>query len=234
MSHETQTRETRKGGRLIGILLAIVAAGGVVAFFVSGDHKPAPKKERSSEIVNITLPPPPPPPLPPPPPTPEPPEQEKKELVEEAIPAEANEEPEDKTPAPEAPPEALGTGITGDGPGTFGLGNRGEGGGSGQGPSGKGGGGSRFGRYQGMVERVLSSELRRNPALRKAQFRSDVSAWVDRTGRITRISLRNTSGDTGSADAVRAAYVGLQLHEAPPEGMPMPIRIRLTIRPPSS
>ena len=57
--------------------------------------------------------------------------------------------------------------------------------------------------------------------------------WTDETGRISRVELAGSTGDA-SLDAALENQVlpGLQLSEGPPEGMPMPILLRLTAQRP--
>ncbi len=58
--------------------------------------------------------------------------------------------------------------------------------------------------------------------------------WADGTGRIVKATL---AGSTGRADLDRALQneilTGLQLESAPPEGMPMPIVMRISARRPN-
>ena len=214
----------------IGILLGIVLLGGIVSFLMS-DAKPRRKAAPHENVVTITLPPPPPPPLPkvePPPPKEETPKEE--EMVEQE-PVPDNEPPPEA--APEAPPsDDLSTGIAGNGP-DMGLSRGGSGGNGKIGGTGKGGG-SRFGWYAAKVQTTIADALRRNSATRSATLSLQVRVWADATGRITRASLVGSSGNPAVDAAIRNQILtGLQLPEAPPAGMPMPINLRITARKPA-
>ncbi len=138
---------------------------------------------------------------------------------------------------PEAAPDtspAIGTNITGNGPPDgFGLGGNGKGqlGGSG---SGGRSGGSRFGWYANQISRSVSDALSLNPKTRNASFNIKVRIWSDGGGRITRAKLMEATGDPVVDAAIQNEVLnGFQLKEPPPEGMPMPIVMRLTARRPN-
>ena len=211
----------------IGILLAIVLLGGIASFLTSGGKtkKPGPRK---SEIVQITLPPPPPPPPPLPkvaPPPPKEVEQKEQEMIEQE-PVPDDEPPPDNTP-PEAPSDDLSTSIAGNGPGMEGLGG---GNGNGKiGGNGRKGGGSKFGWYAAKVQTSIAEALRRHPSTRNAKMVLQVRVWPDSNGRITRAQLVNSSGNPAVDQAIKNQILtGLQLPQAPPADMPIPIVLRIT------
>ena len=215
----------------IGIMLAIVVLGGVVSFLMSGgkSHRRAPARQ---DIVTITLPPPPPvTPPPPPPPQNEPPPPKDEEMVEQD-PVPDNEPPPEA--AQEAPPsEDLSTGIAGNGP-DMGLSRGGNGGNGKIGGTGKRGGGSRFGWYAAKVQTSIADALRRNSSTRNAILNLQVRVWADSNGRITRAQLVGTSGNPAVDGAIKNQILtGLQLPQAPPADMPMPITMRVTARKPA-
>lgn len=210
---------------VIGILLAVVLLGGVVSFMTNGgkSKKPAARK---SEIVEITLPPPPPPP--PPPPKIEPPKQEEPPKDEEMVeqePVPDDEPPPDDSP-PDTPSEDLSTGIAGNGP-DMGLSS---GGGNGKiGGSGRKGGGSKYGWYAAKVQSAIADALRRHPSTRNAKMLLQVRVWPDANGRITRAQLVGSSGNSAVDQAIKNQILtGLQLPQAPPADMPVPIVLRIT------
>lgn len=215
----------------IGLLLAVVLLGGIISFLTS-ESKPRRKAPVQQEVITITLPPPPPPPLPPPPPPlNEPPPPEEEEMMEQEA-VEDDEPPPEEAP-PEAPPsEDLSTGIAGNGP-DMGLTRGGSGNGK-IGGTGKQGGGSRFGWYAAKVQSTIADALRRNSSTRKAVLNLQVRIWADADGRITRAQLVGTSGDPAVDAALKNQILtGLQLPQAPPAGMPMPINLRITARKPA-
>lgn len=208
-------RRNRLGIIIAVIFLAILAL--LVSTMLHAGHAP----RRESDVVMIRLPPP-PPQTPPPPPTPE---QKMQDKEEEKINV-PEEKPKD---IPEKPPDEppIGTNIKGDGKGdNFGL--------SGSGGNGfGGGGGSRFDWYAGQVQRGVADALRNNSKTREATLSVKVRVWADATGRISRAELIGSTGDPALDQALRdQVLLGLQLSEGPPEGMPMPVLLRLTARRP--
>lgn len=149
--------------------------------------------------------------------------QQETEFVPEEAP-DSNPEPAAEDPAP-----ALGTGITGDGPPDgFGLGTKGGGGRPG-GIGGTGRGGSKYGAYAGKIQRTIVDALKAHRKTRSASVAVKVRVWADATGRITRVALGGTTGDPKLDAALRdEVLTGLQLPEPPPDGMPMPIVMRIT------
>jgi TonB family protein len=220
---------------IVGISLVVVGAGVWMAFF----GKSEPKKSRSSaSIVNITLPPPPPPP-PTPVPTPPPPQEPVEQPVNPDTPEFVEETQPDSAPEPqEAPPaEALGSNIQGDGPpdgfGLTGRGGNGLIGGTGTG-KGTGGGGSKYGAYAGKVQRAVADALRSHKKVKTASLTIQVRVWADATGRITRVRLAQSTGDAELDRAIsEEALANIQLPEAPPADMPMPIVMRITAKRPN-
>jgi TonB family protein len=166
-------------------------------------------------------------PAPPPPPPPKPPDPPK-EVVEKMIEQTPMDKPEDKPDDRPKDSPAVTTSITGPGNDGFGLG-----GGNGGGSGGRGsGGGSRFGWYAGEVQRTIQDALNRNPIARQAEFVEKVRIWADETGRLIRMKLAGSTGDTAVDRAIEEALTGLQLPEPPPRDMPMPIVMRLVARRP--
>jgi TonB family protein len=52
--------------------------------------------------------------------------------------------------------------------------------------------------------------------------------WVDRTGRVTRATIEGSSGDPAIDRALQNEILtGTQLPDPPPDGMPMPIVMRI-------
>ncbi|MES2475934.1 MAG: hypothetical protein V4640_09140 [Verrucomicrobiota bacterium] len=222
-------RKPTKHRVVIGLMLAVVLAGGLYSF-LSSDSKAPRQVARKSEVITITLPPPPPPPPPPkvepPPPTEETPKDE--EIVEEE--PEPLEEPPPEAPV-EPPSEVLGTNIKGDGPGLAGLGSSGNGGGS---RNSIGGGGSAQARIDWYAKRILVSSIKealeRDPSTRMIVLDQGIRVWVDGSGRITRVK---PLGSTSNLAAIQQVLVGLQTSQAPPKGMPSSIDIRISARKPS-
>lgn len=214
----------RTGVAVSGIVL-VLAISGIVVKVALGSKTPPPKK--IEPIMAIKLPPPPPTPPPtPPPPTP-PPEPPKEKMIEQEP---VKEEPKPEPKAPEPP--ALGSAIKGAGDDGFGLSGSGSGFGNGSGIG--GGSRSKWGWYASAVQSSVMSALRGHKLVRTAEMTVTVRVWVDSTGRVVRSTL---SGSSGRADVDSAlkneVLTGLQLQSAPPEGMPMPIVMRITAKRPN-
>ena len=149
----------------------------------------------------------------------------------EQEPVAADEPPPDDSP-PEAPSADLGTGLTGDGPNSFGL-TSGSGNGNGRRGFIGGGSGSKYGWYAAKVQNAVTHALRGNTDTRNAVFTVTVKIWADRLGRVTRAQLVGSTGKPDLDRTIRDQILpGLQLSDPPPADMPMPINLRLTARQP--
>ena len=145
-------------------------------------------------------------------------------IAQEPVPD--DEPPPDDSP-PEAPSEDLSTGITGGSGPDMGL--SGGGGGGRIGGSGRKGGGSKYGWYAAKVQSSIADALRRHPSTRNAKMVLQVRIWPDSNGRITRAQLVGSSGNSAVDQAIKNQILtGLQLPQAPPADMPVPIVLRIT------
>jgi hypothetical protein len=132
----------------------------------------------------------------------------------------------------EAPDDALGTNIAGNGP------DMGLRAGGGNGGSRKQSGFTRrvgkWDRFAVTVQNTIAETLRRNAGVRSAAFSLKVRVWADANGRITRAQLMGSSGTSTVDQAIKdQVLVGLQLPEPPPADMPMPINMRISARNPN-
>jgi hypothetical protein len=189
------------------------------------EHKSQSLSQDNFMFVNL------PPSLPPLPPPPPPPQEVKQEMIsqEEVDPSETKPE---EAPSNAAPAIGLGTSIQGDGAGdSFGLrANKSAAGGAGQIAIRKKS--SRWGWYANQVQRAISQALQSNDRTRTAEFRIEARIWADQAGRITRARLSGSTGLDGVDHAItNQVLVGLILQAPPPDGIPMPIVLRLTARP---
>ena len=214
------------------VVSAVVGVCGLCLIVLGAQHlasgnKSAPHK--AQEPLMIKLPPLPPQPTPPPPPPP-PPQQVEQKMIEQTPMNEPEEKPDDKPEAPKAPD--VSTGVKGNGPDGFGLSGGRPGGflnGSGAAQA-----RSRWGWYAGQVQTRIAEALRNNPKTRSSGLRLEVRIWADLTGRVTRARLGGSTGDTATDEAIKSEVLtGLQLQSAPPQGMPMPIVLRITARRPN-
>jgi outer membrane biosynthesis protein TonB len=211
------------------VVIALLAAG--VLTLLSGDKDP-PRKVSELTIINVT----PPPPPPPPPPPEQQPEQKMVEQtpVKEMIEQQPVETPRDTPPdsSNEPPPGPLGLDAAGNGPGDL-LGRPGGRGLIGGGGGG-GGGGSRWGWYASIVQSQIEAALRANEKTRHAVMRIQVRLWPDVMGRINRVQLMSSTGNTELDAVIRDQILGgMTLREPPPKDMPMPIITRVTAQSPT-
>lgn len=205
--------------KLIAVCLVLAVPAGIYLL----TPKDAPKKKTTVSMVNI-IPPLPPPPPPPPPPKERPPEPEQVK-EEKFVPEEPKPDPAPADPAP-AP---MGTNLQGDGPDAFGLAHGSGNGMIGGNGRGRGGTGSKYGAYASQVQSRVVDALRNHKKTRSAALTVKVRVWADSTGRVTRATLSGTSGDAKVDSAIRDEILtGLQLQNPPPEGMPMPIVMRIS------
>lgn len=190
----------------------------------------ASRGRQDHKMVMIDLPPlssvVPPPPLPsqlPPPPM----ETEQRMIAQEAV-ASVESKPDD---APAGPLPAVATSLEGTGPDAFGL-QRGSSyfGGVTEKTESRNNS-SRWGWYASQVQSAITQALQNNQNTRLASFRIEARIWSDQTGRITRANLTGSTGNRALDQTItNEVLAGLILQEPPPEGMPMPIVLRLTAR----
>jgi len=203
---------------IVGVVLALVVA--TVGVLVKTYGKVPPPRKPEEIVIHLQPLPPMPPPPPPPPPPPQPPEQKFVEQPKDLKPLEKPKD-EPKSPSPPAPPGPPASGP----PSDFGL----AGGGGGGGGDG-GGGGSQFGPYAAEVVATIKARLEANSKTREADFRGlKTRIWADKTGRVIKATISGTTGDPAVDAALKnEVLVGLQLPEPPPDGMPMPIVLRVS------
>jgi outer membrane biosynthesis protein TonB len=213
----------QKYGIAIGVAVVVLLAAGIgLSFYFFSDKIPPPKKPQ--EIMVHLEPPPPLPPSPPPPPPPKEPPPPEQKMVEQPPVNKPEEKPKDAPKSPDKPPGPPGPVASGP-PSDFGLGGGGEGGGG----IGGSGGGSKYGWYAGEVQAAITKALHNNEKTKSAALHLKVRVWADGTGRITRASLAGSSGDSAVDDAIKnQVLTGLNLPEAPPSDMPMPIVLRIS------
>jgi len=192
----------------VKIVVGVLAL--MVVVFVLMQPSSPPKAKQLVSTVSLLAPPPPPPP---PPPTPPPPAV-KQMVPQEAVKDEAK--PDNSKP--------LDTGALGKSGSFHVAGGTGNGGG--------GGGGSLWGWYASGVQNTIKQALSDNPRTRHAAMGITVRIWPDVTGRITRVELVNSTGDASLDSTIKDQVLnGLALPEGPPEGMPMPINLRISAHP---
>jgi TonB family protein len=242
MSRRLERIATFLRGNALAVGAGAVLLGGAVAgvrWISSNRDAPAPRKVMQYTMVKVQTP---EQPKPPPPPvqTPKVEEQVQTERVEIKTTDIPPPESSGPAPGPAAGPLALAT--EGDGPGDqFNLagnpggrsltGGGGFGEGTGDGLGGASSPGARFGWYYGKMAKEIEEVFRRQKAVTSAAVRVELRIWADPSGRITRVELIRSTGDSRLDEAIQSV-VGLRLAEPPPRDLPMPMIARLTARRP--
>lgn len=197
-----------------GVLLVALLAWGIKGLLSpQADHKTAKTK---ISILPTTPPPPPPPP-----------KEQPKEPPKEQAKAAPVEQPK---PMDRPPDEQLKMeGAAGNGPSAFGTGTVSKDF-SGQ-ATGGGGGRLQFGLYSAALQRFLQNSLGKNPALRSREYRVTLKIWLGRDGTLQNYEIAGSSGEVDVDQALKEALAKItSVHEAPPENLPQPVRIRISNR----
>ncbi|MEZ0315257.1 MAG: TonB C-terminal domain-containing protein [Methylophilaceae bacterium] len=205
----------------IATIVVIALVLGLVAYGVKslmGGHA-APKKTVTKIKLLPDTPPPPPPPPPKEPPKEQPKEQPKEMRVE---------------PKQEAPKEAPAI-KTDEAPSDTGTGSLASG--AVRNETDKPGGTTIGGKkslaayawYTGKIKSKIEDAIANQKDLANAQYRIVVFIWLARDGRVERAELQGTSGDQNTDALIRIALSEIKsLGEAPPDDMPLPIKMRIT------
>lgn len=208
--------------RIAFILLALAVLAGLgygVKNLMSGsDAKP---KKTITKIALKDVPPPPPPP---------PPKEQPKEQPKDQ-PKEVKEVQQPK-PAEAPPSEQLKMdGPAGDGPSAFAAGevkNEYKGGdvktiGS--------DGGAKYNWYAGLVKNQIEVALEKDKKLTEGQYKVVVTVWLRQNGDIEKLEVGQSDAEPQIEQAIKTALDAMPaMREVPPEGMPQPIKLRITAR----
>jgi hypothetical protein len=212
------------------VVCGILTALAIVVWFAKGSFDLS-RARQNQNMVMVDLPPPPSSmvPLPPPPSQLPPPPMENEQRMITQDPVAAVDSKPDDTPSGPAP--AVATALEGNGPDGFGLRVGKTIFNPGNGKTESNNNSSRWGWYANQVQGAISQAMQSNNHTRTADFRVDARIWSDRNGRITRARLAGSTGDVKLDQAItNEVLAGLILQEPPPDGMPMPIILRLTAR----
>jgi len=204
--------------KIVGTLV-VVAVGGVMISVVRNFlNTPATPPKQTAQQITLVAP-------PPPPPQEKPPEPEVEEEVEIEEPEPLDEMPEEA--ADEAPAgEELGVDAEG-GAGGDGFGLIGRKGGRGL----LEGSGNPFSYYGSQVSRRIEDALLNVEELRKRGYSVVLDVWVGTDGRVTRVELDSSTGSRETDALMNEAILRAQaVAQAPPPGMPQPIRLRISSR----
>ncbi|MDQ8757554.1 TonB-dependent receptor [Sphingosinicella sp. LHD-64] len=221
MSFGSRRRTRQSSGWLV---LGGLAGLTLIAMFLWPTEQIS-QRPNEMKTTRVILPPP-----PPPPPEPEPIEQETPPEPTEAPPLE---EPVDTPPPPEAQsaePTARDSALTareGAGPSNYGL-QRGDGSGTriGSRPA---GGDNGFAAYASVALSAIRLAAQSDRSLARGRYTVRLLVAVDAQGRISDVSVVDSSGEARRDARLRQILTGLQLSRRPPAGLP-PMRIELNAR----
>ena len=200
---------------VVGVLITATAGGGAVYFIQQFMDSPPPQPKQVIQQVRLMRPPPPPETAPPPPPP-----EEKVDDVKE--PEKTPDAPSDQPPAGSL----------------LGLDSDGVAGGDGFGLAARRGGrdllasgGDRFAWYAGMLKQDLLALLGENRDIRARAYSVNVRLWLDGKGAVTRVMLAISTGDRTLDQHLSSLLAGMErVAEAPPDGLPQPVQIRIVSR----
>ena len=204
---------------LLGLLILTALGYGIKKLMSGGDSHP---KKKITTIALKDLPPPPPPP---------PPKEQPKEQPKDQ-PKEVKEVQQPK-PAEAPPSEVLKMdGPAGDGPSAFQAGavtkdfDKGN-------PSTTigGDGGAKYNWYAGLLRSQIQETLEKDKTLKESQYKLIVSVWLRPNGDVEKLEWSGNEAEPEIQQAVKTALDSMPaMREAPPEGMPQPIKLRITAR----
>jgi len=228
----------------LGAFVGVLALGATGIRWVARQRQvTGPRKVMQFTVVNIqpqaARPLPPPPPIAPPKVAVQDPQATRVELKATDIPPPDAPPPSASQPA--GGPLSLASEATGAGdafnlvgnPGGRGIltgGGLGDGSGDGQ-VGGAGGPGSRYGWYYARIASRIEDRFRRQKELLSASTRAEIRVWVDAAGVATRVQILKSTGNAQVDEAIQSV-VGVQIAEAPPADLPMPMVLRVTARRP--
>lgn len=206
--------------KIFGALVVLGVAALTISFMRDFLNAPATPPKKGPQQITLIQPPPPPPKIEEKPPEPEIEEEVKLEepIPEDPLPEEANDEP---------PPGAdLGVDAEG-GAGGDGFGLIGRKGGRGL----LAGSGDPFAYYGSQLSRRIEDALLDVDELRRRGYSVNLAVWIGDDGRVTRVQLVRSTGDRETDALMQQAIMGAQsVAQAPPPGMPQPIRLRVSSR----
>lgn len=203
---------------LVG-LLVLAGIGYGINSLISGS---APMKK---QVTTIKLIPDTPPPPPPPPPKEPPKEQPKPDAPKEV-------KIEQPKPAETPPAEQLKMeGPAGDGPSAFQAGAVNNDYKGGEVKTIGSDGGAKFNWYAGIVKNQIEAALEKDKKLTEGQYKLIVSIWLRKNGDIEKLEWSQSDANADIEQAIKTALDNMPaMRELPPEGMPQPIKLRITAR----
>ena len=203
---------------LVALLVLGAIAYGINSLMQGGDAKP---KKTITKIALKDIPPPPPPPPP-------------KEVPKEQPKPDAPKEVKMEQPKPaEAPPaeQLKMDGPAGDGPSAFAAGEVKNDYSGGDVKTIGSDGGAKFNWYAGLLKSQIETALGKDQKLKEGQYKLVVTVWLKANGDIEKLDVVQSDAQPEIEKAVKMALDNMPaMRESPPEGMPQPIKLRITAR----
>jgi protein TonB len=85
--------------------------------------------------------------------------------------------------------------------------------------------------YANALTRALNEHLARDRDVKRLDYKVEVDLWLTQTGSVERLSLRGSTGDTATDNALRAAIGRYAGPGSPiPQRMPLPVRLQVSNR----
>ena len=208
--------------RMLMALVALSLLGGIgygIKSLMSGG---APQKK---QVTTIKLIPDTPPPPPPPPPKEPPKEQPKPDAPKEV-------KIEQPKPLETPPAEQIKMeGPAGDSPSAFAAGAVNNDYKGGEVKTIGSDGGAKFNWYAGLVKSQIEAALDKDKKLAEGQYKLIVSVWLKPNGDVEKLTVVQSDALPEIEQAIKAALDSMPaMREVPPEGMPQPIKLRITAR----
>lgn len=209
--------------RIAIALIALLILGGIgygIKSLMSGSGGPLKKQKTTIKLLPDTPPPPPPPPK-------EPPKEQPKPDAPKEIKVEQQPKPAEAPPAESLKME----GPAGDGPSPFQAGAVSNDYKGGEVKTIGSDGGAKFNWYAGVLKNQIQDALEKNQKLKEGQYKLIVSVWLRPNGDIEKLEWSGSDAEPEIQQAVKGALDNMPaMREAPPEGMPQPIKLRITAR----
>lgn len=208
------------------VVIGLIGVGLVVLVWRFASDTAGVKRSEAPQVTTvIPLPPPPPPP---PPKVKPPPEKQPEVQTPTVKPTVAPKPAETPKPSDNQPRQ-----MTMNAPAQPGTDNFAIGAGDGSGMSGSGGGGT-FGNatYSQYLSYTLQQAIERDSKVQEsgggARFTVRVNVWLEPSGRITKVTIAQSTGDSKLDDAIVNALQTLgRLDEPPPPAWQYPVRLNL-------
>lgn len=91
----------------------------------------------------------------------------------------------------------------------------------------------KYGPYLGAVQASILKAICESGGARPGSYQATLQFWIDPSGEITDVSVLTTTGDPGRDADILSALQGLTVGEGPPTGMPQPLAMAISPKPPS-